>query len=152
VKAGLLHTSGIPRGRIDPLETRNTLGRNVTSVLHRGVGGSYGRPMPGSPVFRALPTTTPRGFRLEGEIDLSNAATLGDLLKPAVEAGGDLTIDLSGVAFMDSTAIQVMLKAAKQISGRGRLVLYHPGSLVSNVLRLIKAERLPGIVIQDEPD
>jgi anti-anti-sigma factor len=108
--------------------------------------------MSGSPAFRALPTTSPRGFRLEGEIDLSNAGTLGDLLKPAVETGGDLTIDLSGVAFMDSTAIQVLLKAGKQISGRGRLVLYHPGSLVSNVLRLIKADRLPGIEVEDEPD
>jgi anti-anti-sigma factor len=104
--------------------------------------------MAASPEFRALPTTSPRGFRLEGELDLSNAGILSDLLKPEVEAGGDLTLDLSGVAFMDSTAIQVLLRAGKQIQGKGRLVLYHPGSLVSNVLNLIKADRLPGIVIE----
>jgi hypothetical protein len=52
---------------------------------------------------------------------------------------------------MDSTAIQVLLKAAKQIEGRGRLVLFHPGSLVSNVLNLIKADRLPGIRIEERP-
>jgi anti-sigma B factor antagonist len=109
-------------------------------------------PMPASPAYRALPTASPRGFRLEGEIDLSNAGALRDLLKPQVEAGGDLTIDLSDVGFMDSTAIQVLLKAGKQISSRGRLILYHPGPLVSNVLRLIKADRLPGIEIQDEPE
>jgi anti-sigma B factor antagonist len=93
--------------------------------------------------------TSPRGFRLEGELDLSNAGVLGDLLKPALDAGGDLTLDLSGVGFMDSTAIQVLLKAGKQIEGRGRLVLSHPGSLVSNVLNLIKAGRLPGIHIDE---
>ncbi len=102
----------------------------------------------GFPAFRALPTTSPRGFRLEGEIDLSNAGALADLLEPEVASGGDLTLDLSGVAFMDSTAIQVLLRAGKQIEGKGRLVLYHPGSLVSNVLRLIKADLLPGILIE----
>jgi anti-anti-sigma factor len=104
--------------------------------------------MSASPPFQALTMPSPRGFRLEGELDLSNATVLSDLLKPEIEAGGDLTLDLSGVAFMDSTAIQVLLKAGKQIEGRGQLVLYHPGSLVSNVLNLIKADRLPGIRIE----
>ena len=108
--------------------------------------------MSSSPAFRALSTTSPRGFRLQGEIDLSNAGALSDLLKPEVEAGGDLTIDLSGVAFMDSSAIQVLLKAGRLIEGKGRILLYHPGSLVSNVLKLIKADRLPGIEIQEGPE
>jgi anti-anti-sigma factor len=103
--------------------------------------------MSASPEFRALTMTSPRGFRLEGELDLSNAEVLSDLLKPAIDVGGDVTLDLSGVAFMDSTAIQVLLRAGKQIEGRGRIVLYHPGSLVSNVLNLIKADLLPGIHI-----
>jgi anti-anti-sigma factor len=72
---------------------------------------------------------------------------LADLLQSEVEAGGEMTIDLSGVAFMDSTAIQVLLKAGRSIEGRGRLILYHPGTLVANVLRLIKADRLPGLEI-----
>jgi len=51
---------------------------------------------------------------------------------------------------MDSTAIQVLLKAGKRIEGRGRLVLYHPGSLVQNVLKLIKADLMPGLEIVEE--
>src|SRR5947209_6185035 len=103
--------------------------------------------MPVPPAFRALPTTSPRGYRLEGEIDLSNASMLADLLQSEVEAGGEMTIDLSGVAFMDSTAIQILLRAGRGLEGRGRLILYHPGTLVANVLRLIKADRLPGLEI-----
>jgi anti-anti-sigma factor len=99
------------------------------------------------PRFRVLPITSPRGFRLEGEIDLSNARELTEVLQPAVQAGGDVTLDLAGVAFMDSTIIQVLLKAGNEIEGKGRLLLYHPGSLVANVLRLIRADRLPGIEI-----
>jgi anti-anti-sigma factor len=104
------------------------------------------------PDFRAIPTTSPRGFRLEGEFDLSNASSLAELLEASVEAGGDITLDLAGVAFMDSTAIQVLLRAGKAIEGTGRVILYRPGSLVSNVLKLIKADRLPGIDVVGAED
>ena len=87
-----------------------------------------------------------------GEVDLSNASQLGDLLLEAVQKGGDITLDLSGVTFMDSTAIQVLLRAGKRIEGRGRLILFHPGTLVQNVLRLIKADMMPGLeIVEGEP-
>ncbi len=87
-----------------------------------------------------------------GEVDLSNAPQLGRLLLGAAQAGGDVTLDLSEVAFVDSTGIQVLLKAAKRIEGHGRIVLYRPGTLVLNVLRLIKADLMPGLqIVQEEP-
>jgi anti-anti-sigma factor len=101
----------------------------------------------GPPQFRAEPTTSPPGFRLVGEVDMSNASVLGDLLRPALRAGGDLTLDMEGITFMDSTGIQVLLRAAKEVAGRGNLVLYRPGPLVLNVLNLIRAEELPGLSI-----
>jgi hypothetical protein len=53
---------------------------------------------------------------------------------------------------MDSTAIQVLLRAGKRIEGRGRLILFHPGTLVQNVLRLIKADMMPGLeIVEGEP-
>lgn len=101
--------------------------------------------------FRAEPTTSPPGFRLVGEVDLSNASRLSEILLGAVQAGGDITLDLSEVTFMDSTAIQVLLRAGKRIEGRGRLVLYRPGTLVQNVLKLIKADQLPGLdIVEDD--
>jgi len=103
--------------------------------------------MDSAPAFRAHTTTNPRGYRLEGEVDLSNARVLADLLDPAVQAGGDLTLDLSGITFMDSTAIQVLLQAGKQIHDKGTLILYRPGALVANVLKLIKADHVRGIEI-----
>src|SRR5437867_6455833 len=118
----------------------------MSGALRPAQARSYGpATMSRPPAFRAIPMTSPRGFRLEGEIDLSNASTLAEMLEAPVEAGGDVTLDLAGVAFMDSTAIQVLLKSGKAIEGRGRVILSQPGSLVSNVLKLIKADRLPGI-------
>jgi anti-anti-sigma factor len=100
--------------------------------------------------FRAEPTSSPAGFRLEGEVDLSNASKLSEILRTAVRSGGEITLDLSGITFMDSTAIQVLLKAGKDIGGRGRLVLANPSPLVLNVLRLIRADQLPGLRIVEE--
>ena len=85
-----------------------------------------------------------------GEVDLSNASQLGEVLQRAIQEGGDITLDLSGVTFMDSTAIQVLLKAGKRIEGRGRIVLFHPAALVQNVLRLIKADLMPGLRIVED--
>jgi anti-anti-sigma factor len=106
--------------------------------------------VPGSTAFRAVPTASPRGFRLEGEIDLSNADTLSELLRDEIEAQGDLTLDMSQVTFMDSTAIRALLSAGKRLQGRGRLVLLRPGSLVANVLRLIRADQMPGILVVED--
>ena len=48
--------------------------------------------------------------RIVGEIDLANADVIGAALAPAVaESNGRLTLDLSGVTFMDSTGIKMLL-------------------------------------------
>lgn len=48
--------------------------------------------------------------RVSGEIDLSNA----DQLRQALDAGGHLTVDLSGVTYMDSAAIAVLFARAAE--------------------------------------
>ena len=65
----------------------------------------------------------PRGFRLSGEVDISNESDLADLLDSEVAAGGDITLDLSGLGFMDSSGIRVLLRTAGRLDGRGSLVL-----------------------------
>jgi anti-anti-sigma factor len=50
---------------------------------------------------------------LSGEADLFSAAALEDQLKRAVESGADrVIVDLSGLHFIDSTGLRVLLKAA----------------------------------------
>jgi anti-anti-sigma factor len=81
------------------------------------------------------PHTAPR---VEGEIRAG-------LLSPSVEA---LTIDLSGVTFMDSSGLRVLISAHRSMRDRdGRLVLRAPSPTVS---RLLEITQLGGeIEIQD---
>jgi anti-sigma B factor antagonist len=101
-------------------------------------------------LLRIEKTESPRGLRLVGELDASNIEQLSDALAPDLAEGGDLTLDLAGLAFMDSTGIQVLVRSAQELDGRGTLVLLSPGSLVRRILELIPVERLDNVRIEED--
>jgi anti-sigma B factor antagonist len=74
--------------------------------------------------------------RLAGEIDLYNANDVAAALEEV--ADGDparVVIDLTGVEFVDSTALGTLV-AARQRLGGGRLVLAAPGPDVRRALEV----------------
>jgi anti-sigma B factor antagonist len=56
---------------------------------------------------------------LRGELDLGTAPQLEQAL---ADANGDVLLDLSGLTFMDSTGVRVLLEAAEHRAGRLRIV------------------------------
>jgi anti-anti-sigma factor len=101
-------------------------------------------------LLQVIKTDTPRGFRLVGELDASNVGALTDALEAEIRRGGDITLDLTGLAFMDSSGIQVLISTAQSLRSNGRLVLVSPGDLVRRVLSLIPMEKLANVEIIDE--
>jgi len=97
-------------------------------------------------------TDAPRGFRLVGELDASNVTSLSEALQPEIDRGGDLTLDLAGLAFMDSTGIQVLVRTAQGLEGRGDLILVSPGALVRRILELIPVQKLDNVRIVGDED
>ena len=95
-------------------------------------------------------TDDPRGFRLIGELDASNVGMLSDALGREIGQGGDLTLDLGGLAFMDSSGIQVLIKTAQDLGDHGRLILQSPGELVRRILSLIPMDKLTNVEIVDD--
>ncbi len=67
--------------------------------------------------------------RVEGEVDVYTAPQLRERLDAEIEAGRyDFVVDLSGVSFMDSTGLGVLVGRLKQIrvhDGTMRLVCAH---------------------------
>jgi anti-anti-sigma factor len=92
----------------------------------------------------------PRGFRLVGELDASNVGILSDALSKEMERGGDLALDLAGLAFMDSSGIQALIKTAQELAPRNKLVLRSPGDLVRRILSLIPMTKLANVEIVDD--
>lgn len=66
---------------------------------------------------RQQPTT----LALEGELDLVTAPVALEVLNPVLERGkGPLVINLSGVSFMDSTGIHVLVDAHRCLEAQKR--------------------------------
>jgi anti-anti-sigma factor len=55
---------------------------------------------------------------VRGEIDVSTASSLEDALRACVASSGKVIIDLSGVRFMDSTGLNVLIRV--QSGGPGQ--------------------------------
>ena len=66
--------------------------------------------------------------RLAGELDLYNAHTVREALIGCAEESPDrLVVDLSGVNFIDSTALGVLIEARTRMSNRRSFLLAAPG-------------------------
>jgi anti-sigma B factor antagonist len=90
-------------------------------------------------------TTEDRALvRVDGEIDLSTAAQLRDLLVDLSERGiNSVDIDLSGVQFMDSTGIAVLVAALRRCKhGGGQLLLLEPSASVTRLLHATRLSRV----------
>ena len=81
---------------------------------------------------------------LTGESDLNSTQTLRDTLEPQVAGEpGLLIVDLSGVAFIDSTTVHVLLDIRAALADRGRrLILVSPQSVVARVLHIVGADQI----------
>ncbi|AXB42284.1 STAS domain-containing protein [Amycolatopsis albispora] len=83
---------------------------------------------------------------LTGELDLAVADELARVLDDALErAGAGLVVDLIGVAFLDSSCLQVLLSAAARARAAGRgfgLVAVSP-AVVRPITVLALGEVLP---------
>ena len=72
----------------------------------------------------------PGAFRLHGELDLAKAADLDSILQEEAAQGGDMRLDLSEVEFIDSAAMGVLVRVARTLEGKGRLILQSPSKAV----------------------
>jgi anti-sigma B factor antagonist len=88
-----------------------------------------------------------RGYRLVGELDISNADKLAEVLREECRQSGDVILDISGLRFMDSSGLHVVLDACDQLRD-GRLILRNPTTPVDRVFEVAGIERVEGIRIQ----
>jgi anti-anti-sigma factor len=92
-----------------------------------------------------------RRFRLVGELDLATAAVLIERLEPVAAQEGDLRLDLSELAFIDSSGIRSLLILSESLGSRGLLVLQSPAEPVLRTLELVGIGQAENIEISN-PD
>ncbi|GAC1370417.1 MAG: hypothetical protein NVSMB32_14840 [Actinomycetota bacterium] len=107
-----------------------------------GVPGAYLRVVEASP----------RAYRLAGERDVSSAAPLADLLAAQAASGGDLTLELAELTFIDSAGLHLLIRTAASLQGRGSLRLIEPGRSVARVIETMGLERLDNLEVVGSDD
>jgi anti-sigma B factor antagonist len=95
-----------------------------SQVIDQGKAAFYIQPFAGSVVVAA-----------RGEIDVDTAATFDDVLGTAMEQSRRLVVDLSGVSFMHSTAVGVLVGVRQRVrERRGSISLVAPPSPVRRIV------------------
>jgi anti-anti-sigma factor len=100
-------------------------------------------------VLEIASTDDPPGLRLDGDVDLASAEDLSSALQPHLRRGGDITLEVSGVRFMGSSGILVLLRALNSLEGRGRLVLVAPGEGIRRLIEITGLDRIHHLDVKD---
>lgn len=84
------------------------------------------------------------GIVVRGEIDLSTAPLVEEGLDAAIhDSAGPFALDLSGVSFLDSCGVNVLLRARALLGRTDRaLLVVCPGGRVRRVLELVGIDDL----------
>jgi anti-sigma B factor antagonist len=117
----------------------------------RNLSETPGPSAEGGPEFGV--TIDPAGVVwLSGEVDMARSEALGRGLDVAIDGQGPLVVDLSGVTFMDSSGLRVLLVTSAFLGKRG-LVLRRPRRNVTRLLQIVDIDSRDNIRLElDNPD
>jgi anti-sigma B factor antagonist len=83
---------------------------------------------------------TPTGWALAGEIDAHTAPALSGAMVKMPE--GEITIDVAGVTFMDSSGLRVLVEASSRArAAGGTLVLERPTTAIRRLVEISGLEQ-----------
>jgi anti-anti-sigma factor len=81
-----------------------------------------------------------------GELDLSTAPQLAEVLRHEIDLGRDVLLDLSAVSFIDSSGLHAIISAAHAARSRGRELTLHP-VLGAQAQRLLEITKLHHVLL-----
>ena len=89
---------------------------------------------------------------VRGEIDIATAGRLRDAIEPHMGPAQTIVLDLSGVEFMDSSSLHVLIQARTKLTADGgSLILRNPSSAAHRVLTVGGATDLLETDARDHP-
>jgi anti-anti-sigma factor len=86
-------------------------------------------------------------YFLSGELDLASEDSLDDFLRSAMADGGPVTVDMSAVTFMDSTAIQVFARVLSDVPS-GCLILHGVKRSILRTMQIMGVDAIRGLHVE----
>lgn len=93
-----------------------------------------------------VPGSDPAQLQVAGDLDLASSDQLFTTATAAAGSGSSLAMDLTGVTFIDSTGLGVLIKIKNSLTGRGGdLVLTGTSVQVERVMALTGLAEVFGV-------
>jgi len=124
------------RDRFDPVTLASVAGSHTRSVA----AATYHA----DPVLRICRQYAPPGIRIAGEIDYQAAGPLALALAEAVRLGGDIVVNLAGLAFADVRCTAMIADAVRAMAARATVALQCRPPVAAGFARL-GIDGLPGV-------
>jgi anti-anti-sigma factor len=86
-------------------------------------------------------------FAISGELDLATEPIVRGHLLPHAVPGAEVRIDLSDVAFVDSTGLQMFVQVLRAVGDEGHLVLTGARPFVRRIIRVSGLDTHPRLTI-----
>jgi anti-sigma B factor antagonist len=84
-----------------------------------------------------------------GEIDLASAPQFREALAQVAAEKISVTIDLTGVTFMDSTGLHALFTFASATNGNGPVRVVNPSRTVLRTMQIVGMTDVPQIEVQE---
>jgi anti-anti-sigma factor len=97
------------------------------------------------PLLRIEPVGQPPGavLRCAGEIDLSNVECLRHALDTSIHLGvPEVELDMRQVSFLDSSAIEALMVAYRQLASEGRALRVRATAWIARLLHMVELDHL----------
>jgi anti-anti-sigma factor len=99
-------------------------------------------------LLRIEPSARPNEYHVIGEIDMSSSEALSTFLRERASTRQPVALDLSGVSFLDSTAIHTLIEGSRFFDGSGPIELVNLSPQVRRVLEIAAPHGLPMLRIE----
>ena len=91
-----------------------------------------------------------KGLRLAGELDLATAPQLAEALLDYASSEGELHLNLSGLTFLDSSGLHVIMALTRPMDGNRSVVLINPSTAAMRCLEITGIDDHPAVEIRHE--
>ena len=92
------------------------------------------------------------GLRVSGELDLLTVPQLRDALAGLGGRDRGVVLDFSGVSFVDSSGLGLLLSMARTAEAKGGwLVVRSPSAAVRRLFGIAIPDGVPGLVLEPDP-
>jgi anti-anti-sigma regulatory factor len=119
---------GYDRERFDPV----TLASIAPFHSHSVTAATYHD----DPVLRICRQYVPPGIRLAGEMDFLASEVLALALGEAIRIGGDITINMTDLSFIDGSSIRMIMDAAGSLAPARTVILQCRPGIVARLVQL----------------